>query len=289
MPKKEPFSPSGTAAPCPRRDADVIFFPGGNRQAMPTREEFLRNWLQNAGVCRAGAFAEWAGALEIDLALPRVVALLRAGPPAAPVDTDALLDDLQRQAAVYLPGSRLLSVRMEGDALALLLHTRDAAYVAGRLAACKAVVEGRHGGVLWCGVGPVCNTPDQVADGYRAARHACEASAGSRDNRPAVCGEVSLEMLAAEIPLESRRRFFQQVFHNCPPAQLDEWVEDLRTYFASDGSIGAAAGAAHVHKNTMQYRLNRIAQATGFNPRRAAEAPALYLAVLFAQDSRILQ
>lgn len=288
MPKEDEFSPSSAVAPCPRRGAGVILFPGGQR-AMPTREEYLRGWLQDAGACRTDAFAEWAGALGIDLALPRVVALLRAGTAATPVDTDALLEDLQRQVAVYLPGARHLAVRMEGDALALLLQTRDTAYVAGRLAACKAVVEGRHGGTLWCGVGPVCDEPGQVAGGYRAAAQACEASAGSRDNRPAVYGEISLEMLTAEIPLESRRRFFRQVFRNCPSNQLNEWVGDLRTYFASDGSIGAAAGAAHVHKNTMQYRLNRIARATGFNPRRAGEAPALYLAVLFAQDSRILQ
>ena len=39
-----------------------------------------------------------------------------------------------------------------------------------------------------------------------------------------------------------------------------------------------------IHKNTLQYRLKRLAETTGLDVRKPSNAPALYLAVLFYRD-----
>ncbi len=60
--------------------------------------------------------------------------------------------------------------------------------------------------------------------------------------------------------------------HIC--SRLDEHPElldTLRTFVDCDGSMSAAAAALNIHRNTLQYRLKRIAELTGRDPRQLLE------------------
>ena len=57
-------------------------------------------------------------------------------------------------------------------------------------------------------------------------------------------------------------------------------IELLKKYFENDMSLKGTAEALYVHKNTIQYQLNRIEQMTGYNPRKFRDAVKLYLAVI---------
>ncbi|OWA35904.1 sugar diacid utilization regulator [Saccharibacillus sp. O16] len=57
-------------------------------------------------------------------------------------------------------------------------------------------------------------------------------------------------------------------------ARLDEHPEllaTLRTFVDCEGSMSASAAALNIHRNTLQYRLKRIAELTGRDPRRLLE------------------
>ena len=53
----------------------------------------------------------------------------------------------------------------------------------------------------------------------------------------------------------------------------------LRVYFEQDLSLQKTCAALFIHKNTLQYRLNRIAEYCGLNPRSFRDAALLYLAL----------
>ena len=57
-------------------------------------------------------------------------------------------------------------------------------------------------------------------------------------------------------------------------------IELLKKYFENDMSLKGTAEALYVHKNTIQYQLNRVEQMTGYNPRKFRDAVKLYLAVI---------
>ena len=58
----------------------------------------------------------------------------------------------------------------------------------------------------------------------------------------------------------------------------------LEVFFASEGSLQTAAQRLFIHKNTMQYRLRRLADDTGLDVRKPSQAPSLYLAMLLYLD-----
>ena len=54
----------------------------------------------------------------------------------------------------------------------------------------------------------------------------------------------------------------------------------IKVYFSEDMSLIRTCDKLYLHKNTLQYKLNRIHKITGLNPRKFQDAVLLYLAVL---------
>ncbi|MEC3918242.1 PucR family transcriptional regulator [Nocardia sp. CDC160] len=68
-----------------------------------------------------------------------------------------------------------------------------------------------------------------------------------------------------------------------PLAEHQHLMEALRAYLAHDHNRVAAAESLVVHRNTLNYRLNRIAALTGYDPGRSEHTP-LFAAALTAFD-----
>ena len=105
-----------------------------------------------------------------------------------------------------------------------------------------------------------------------AARIALRAMAPGQ--RAARFEELDLEILLGSIPAEAVERFLDRVG---APRLSEKDRELLRVYFASGCSLKQTGETLWLHKNTLQYRLDRICRETGYNPRRFSDAVILYL------------
>lgn len=100
---------------------------------------------------------------------------------------------------------------------------------------------------------------------------------------------IRYEMLNAELILDQLSRdqkenYLRKVFHGVDLSDIGDYITLLMAYFAAEGSLQQAADMLFIHKNTLQYRLKRLAELTGLDVRRPSQAPSLYLAVLFWLD-----
>ena len=51
----------------------------------------------------------------------------------------------------------------------------------------------------------------------------------------------------------------------------------LKTYFTNNMSLKETAEQLYLHKNTLQYQLDKIWKNTGYNPRNFKDATVLYI------------
>ena len=86
---------------------------------------------------------------------------------------------------------------------------------------------------------------------------------------------LDLEILLGTLPEAAGERYLQKT----AAALSDADRALLRTYFDTDMSLKETAQALYLHKNTLQYRLDRISRETGYNPRVFSDAVRLYLAL----------
>lgn len=116
---------------------------------------------------------------------------------------------------------------------------------------------------------------------YEKASRALAACIKKKDCRILFYDEATYELLLAEISEHSREVFVRRIFSNCTEEETEEYCLLIRSLYQNNGSIMKTASQHYIHKNTVQYKLNRITEKTGYNPRDWLNIPLFYLAILF--------
>lgn len=86
---------------------------------------------------------------------------------------------------------------------------------------------------------------------------------------------LDYELLLADTSEEIRSQYRNKVLGTL----TDEEKELLQVYFAKEMSLQDTSEALFIHKNSLQYKLNRIAERSGYNPRKFTDAVVLYSAL----------
>lgn len=108
---------------------------------------------------------------------------------------------------------------------------------------------------------------------YRAARLCLKSLSSGRGF--ALFEDLDLEILLGSVSDHARQAFLDRV-----TASLEAGDRDLlNAYFGHDRSLKETCEDLFIHKNTLQYRLRRIAEKTGYDPRVFQDAAVLYAAL----------
>jgi DNA-binding PucR family transcriptional regulator len=131
-------------------------------------------------------------------------------------------------------------------------------------------------GTSWA-VADVCRV---VAEARQARRLAELLGAGVHMVNSAEFG--SSELLLAMVPAEARRSFQAALLTPLLAYDRDhgtELVSTLQVFLANSGSWSKAAEAMFIHVNSLRYRIRRIHELTGRDPRSLEDQAALLLAL----------
>lgn len=131
-----------------------------------------------------------------------------------------------------------------------------------------------HPTVLQIGIG----SKEQVKNLHSSYKKACIAlkSLKYRKVDIACFDELDIELLFGEITDASQKLFTEKILN----AISKEDQELLRIYYEEDMSLTKTCDRLFLHKNTLQYKLNRISDLCGYNPRHFRDAIVLYLALI---------
>jgi len=84
---------------------------------------------------------------------------------------------------------------------------------------------------------------------------------------------------------DDKEFFLSKVFSKLDAEEIVEIIDLLDIYEACNGSIKQCADTLFIHKNTVQYQLNKITNLTGYNPRNLKDFFILKLASLLHKTS----
>jgi len=79
---------------------------------------------------------------------------------------------------------------------------------------------------------------------------------------------------------QQKKEFSSKLFSSLEDEQL---TETLEAFISEDLNLTQAATKLKIHRNTVIYRLDRIQEKLGKDPRKFTDAVELYLASLFAK------
>ncbi|MBR3359116.1 MAG: helix-turn-helix domain-containing protein [Solobacterium sp.] len=91
----------------------------------------------------------------------------------------------------------------------------------------------------------------------------------------AVFDALPLAFIFSSVPARMREAYVQRTVSGLSNRQK----EILTEYYKADMSLKNAADALFIHKNTLQYQLDRVRDMTGLDPRNFQDAVSLYIAL----------
>jgi len=248
------------------------------------KHTFLYSWLfENISDPEARKQLELSGQLlGIDTGLARIAVVMRPVVPAGTQDaleTQQLLTVLNRTVTLSAPASHGHVTLTMGTELLLLFSGSDIRRAAELCRAAAASFLFRTHLPLAVGIGTCGTGREELRKSYREAERACFLSMNTKGNEIKYFTESDVSLLLQQLPLESCREYLTHLFPGCGDEELHQWMLLLRVFFDCGGSITQASEQLFIHKNTLQYRLNKLRQLTGCDPRNSKEAFSLYAAL----------
>lgn len=134
----------------------------------------------------------------------------------------------------------------------------------------------------------VDNCPDGTTDANDAYLKANKASrACSFPSRSVMFyDQINMEIFLEEIPYALKKEYLRKIFARCTAEDVRKWMKILEAYFGAEGSITQTAVRLYMHKNTLQYKLKKLRECTGYDVRLPSNSAIFYMAILFYREVR---
>ncbi len=133
-------------------------------------------------------------------------------------------------------------------------------------------------GNFFFGIGTVSNNPKEIKRSYLEAQKAVNAAIVLQNEPVLYYEELDIGLLINDIPKEIIRIYNEKVLGNLSKTQIIEYSDIINSFIKYNGSITKISEELFIHKNTLQYRLNRLREMTGYDPRVIDQMVVLYLA-----------
>lgn len=124
-----------------------------------------------------------------------------------------------------------------------------------------------------------------VHHAYQKARKAMQACMFAKGETIHFYDDINLAIFMDEISQTSKKEFLRRIFRGLEEDEIASWAHLLQVYFHENGSINRTADQLFIHKNTLQYKLRRLSELTGYDPRNLADSALFYLAIQFFEQT----
>ena len=96
--------------------------------------------------------------------------------------------------------------------------------------------------------------------------------------------DINMELFLSDIKFETKEEYIHKIFKDSTKKEIKDWIALIELYFKHDGAITKMSQDMYIHKNTLQYKLKKLAEQTGYDVRILSQSAVLYMATCFYRD-----
>ena len=253
------------------------------------RNRYLDEWLNGDPKNIDAAFAERGRELNMDILIPRRVLACSAYHPQNAQDMATLraIDSAEQMIERYIGcmDENNLFLRSASKLICMVTPQSDAELE--RIAAALQVrVEREYHLSLAIGID---DTPADYTEMHRNCVKAERALAACmRTHKWFIrkSGDLNMEVFADQVDAVTKQEYVRKIMRGFTDAEIAQQLTMLEIFYDHDGSITKTAERLFIHKNTLQYKLRRIAERTGYDPRSIRHSSLFYIAIYFYREIR---
>ncbi|GAA0609944.1 sugar diacid recognition domain-containing protein [Virgibacillus siamensis] len=145
------------------------------------------------------------------------------------------------------------------------------------------IVQSEYGLGIKFGIGTVEHELKKVRESYEKARVALNWALSSEDRYINFYNHMDIELIIENVTKSAEFEFCNKILRNLNDKDISEYSEIIRLFEKYNGSIKQISDSLFIHKNTLQYRINRLYQKTGYDMRKYQDFVVLKMAFLLIQ------
>lgn len=248
------------------------------------RFRFIEEWLRKSGSLYRKDFIERGKHLGIDVTKKYRVFIICFKDYQSLSDTlegQRLLEEMETSIRHESERRKILYLREPTSQICLVPHCGDEIIekIAKQLAQ---IIEKKYGRAIAVGFDSSLSDETSVRQRYVEANKAV-LSAMSQGKLFEYYDNLNIELFLNEISEDTMEEYLGKLFGVTDSKQRGYYMSLVDSYFVYDGSITRMAEALYMHKNTLQYKLKKMAEITGKDIRLPSHAPVYYMALRFYQ------
>ncbi|MCK4551581.1 MAG: helix-turn-helix domain-containing protein [Tenericutes bacterium] len=148
----------------------------------------------------------------------------------------------------------------------------------------KTYVEKKYEIGITVGISEKINSETDIKNAFKQADTVVELAINKRSREIKQFDSSSLEFLFFGFSSHVTNNFSNRILVNFSEGESEDATNLIQKYIKNNGSIIRASKELYIHKNTLQYRLNKIWKVTGYNPRELKDLIILYIALELGKD-----
>ena len=161
----------------------------------------------------------------------------------------------------------------------ILFFSKDHTRIIEELNAVQSYVVAKYDAALTIAISDVIEARESVRKVYIQTLEALKMAVLSGDQTVCTFSDLVMDLIHKDIRTDLADGFLAELFSDCSEVEIDEMDRLIRLYVKCDTSLKETSERLFIHKNTLQYRLNKIESVTGCNPRKTADLFKLYTAL----------
>jgi carbohydrate diacid regulator len=139
-------------------------------------------------------------------------------------------------------------------------------------------IQSKYGLESKFGIGTIEEDLLNLKISYEKARIALDCASISGSNHCTFYSDMDIEIILENTSENIAGEFLQKVIGNLDEKEINEYREIFNLFEEFNGSIKKISDSLFIHKNTLQYRLNRLCNKTGYDMRRYQDFTILKIA-----------
>ncbi len=129
----------------------------------------------------------------------------------------------------------------------------------------------------------------EIQNLFQKAKHALDVAYASKGLNPIFYEDIPIEVLLSEVSEQGKTTYINKVFCGFTKKEIEENIRLLQALYREEGSISKAAEKLFIHKNTLQYKLNKLYAKTSINPRSYNGIAMYQLAIQILNSKGLLE
>ncbi|MGF7011004.1 carbohydrate diacid regulator [Lachnospiraceae bacterium PF1-22] len=246
------------------------------------RNRFIEEWFNNSGLPYSREFVNRGLNLKIDINCSYRVVVLYFRDYQTLLDTldgQKLLEEMENTISRQMVVENGPYLREPDKQFCLYPHC-NSDILKTKVKRLKDMIREKYGQNLLAGIDSEYGNKINIQQSRTEAEMA-GAVADIRKENIIFYDELDIELFIDEVSNSTMHVYLEKILGQVPKEKWDEYLRIIEIYFTYEGSLTKMSDALFMHKNTLQYKLKKLATYTGRDIRQLSNASCYYIALVF--------